>query len=97
MEFILQNIGSCQFLRFDLGIASAPGRTFTNNQLVIRPRWVGQDIVRLDHGRSLSIRNGKVVRRLRRIPGGRWKHAGNVSISGSVVIATGRWECLRWL
>jgi hypothetical protein len=43
---------------------------------------VGQDIVRLNHGRRLSIRNGEVVRRLRRVPGRWWEHAEEVSISG---------------
>lgn len=95
MEIILQNIRSCKLLSFALGIGSFPGQTFTNNQLIFRPSWVGQDIVRLDHGRSLPIRNGEVVRRLRRIPGGRWKYTGEVSISGSLVIAASLWKCLR--
>jgi hypothetical protein len=90
MKIILQNICSCQFLSFDLWIPNAKTRTFTNNQLVFRSCWVGQDIVRLNHGRGLSIRNGEVVRRLRRIPGGWWEHAEEVSISGFMVMEE-RW------
>lgn len=45
-------------------------RTLSHHQLVLWSCWMGQDIVRLDHGRSLSICDGEIVRGLRRIP--RW-------------------------
>jgi hypothetical protein len=90
MKIIFQNIGSCQYLSLDLWIANTPRRTFTNNQLVFRSHWVGQDIVRLNHRRGLSIRNGKVVRRLRRIPRGWWEYTEEVSISESMVMRESR-------
>jgi hypothetical protein len=90
MKIILQYIGSCRNLSNGLRTTNGSKRTFTHNQLVFRSSGVGQGVVRLDHGRSLSICNGEVVRRLRRIPWGRWEHTVEVSISGSVVITTSR-------
>jgi hypothetical protein len=51
---------------------NALGATFTNNQLIFRPRRMRQDIIRFDHGRRLAICNSKIIGSLRRIPRRRW-------------------------
>lgn len=49
--------------------------TFANNQLVLGTHWVGEDIVRFDHGHRLSICNCIVICSLGRIPWRRREYA----------------------
>jgi hypothetical protein len=59
---------------FNFGPATgiAPSLTFTNNQLILRPRGVREGIVRLDHRCRLSILNSKIIRSLGRVSRGWW-------------------------